>query len=84
VTKFSPTGTADTGLIPDVFDAVWRGHQNLLRFCATERSPAVFVDKGTHLLTWQYVRDKNNAPLVSSHEDSAVCNFFDVELEHAT
>jgi hypothetical protein len=34
VTKLGTTCTADTGLIPDVFNAVWRGHQNLLRFCA--------------------------------------------------
>jgi hypothetical protein len=84
VTKLGTTCTADTGLIPDVFNAVWRGHQNLLRLCATERSPAIFVNQGANLLARQYVRDKNHSPLMSSHEDSAVCNFFDVEFEHAT
>ncbi len=77
-------GTAHSGLIPDVFNAVWRGNQNLLRFCATEGSPAIFVNQSTHLFTWQNVRDKNHSPLVTCNEDSAVCNFFDVEFEHAT
>jgi hypothetical protein len=84
VAKLCTAGTADAGLIPDVFDAVCRCSQNLLRLCATERSPAIFIDQSANLFAWQNVRDEDHSPLVSSHEDSAVCNFFDVEFEHAT
>ena len=84
MTELRTAGTADAGLIPNVFDAVCRCNQNLLRLCATERSPAIFIDQSTDFFTRQNVRDKDHSPLVSSHEDSAVCNFFDVEFEHAT
>ena len=77
-------GTANACLIPHVFDTIWRGGQNLLRFSATEGSSAIFINQSAHLFTWQYVRYENHTPLVTSHEDSAVCNFFDVEFEHAT
>ena len=82
--KLGAAGTADSGLIPDVFDTIWRGGQDLLRFSSAEGSPAIFVNQSAHLFTGQYVRDENHTPLVTSHEDSAVCNFFDVEFEHAT
>lgn len=82
--KLGTTGTANPGLIPNVFDTIWRGVQYLLRLGSAEGSPAIFVNQSAHLFTWQYVRDENHTTLVTSHEDSAVCNFFDVEFEHAT
>jgi hypothetical protein len=55
-----------------------------LRFGSAECAASVFIDHGKNLFTWQYVRYEDHSPIVSGDEDSAVCNFFDVEFEHST
>lgn len=67
------------GRLPEVFDAIWRGFENLGGLGTAEALALIFIDPGFDLLARQDVRHKHHAPLMASHEDAAVRNFFNIE-----
>jgi hypothetical protein len=77
MTKLCATGTANTGLLPNVFNAVGRRHQNFLWLGTAKSAAAIFIDQSANFLAGQYVRYKDHSPIVACDEDSAVGNFFD-------
>jgi hypothetical protein len=83
VTELRTSSATDAGLLPDMFDAVRRGNQNLLWLCTAKGAAAIFIDQSANFFARQYVRHKDHSPIVTCDEDSAVGNFFDFELEHS-
>jgi hypothetical protein len=79
VTELGATGTANAGLLPYLWNAVFRSLKNFGWFGTAERAAAVFIDNGLDLLSWQHVRYENYATVVTGNKDATVRDFFDVQ-----
>jgi hypothetical protein len=83
VAKLSATGTADTGLFPEVTNAVVGCLEDFDWLCATESTAAVFVHASAHLFTRQHVGNEDDSTLVAGNEDATVRHLLDGQCNFA-
>lgn len=85
VPELSPTSpfgrvSAQRGLGPDVFAAFGSGGEHLKCLCSPKTLVPVVGDSSKNFLAGQGVAHKNDAPLVTRHENAAVGDVGDIEF----